>query len=97
MARVKLVGPIAAIRGKWGGVVFKKRGKTLYISRPPDFSKRKLSVAQKRSVRRFAAAVKYTKRTMADTKARKRFERIAKKAGKTVFHTIMTDFLRKHK
>jgi hypothetical protein len=97
MADVQLHQVLRRIRGKVGDVVFKKRGNTLYISRRPDFSKRKLSAAQKRSVARFRAAVRYAQGVLADPQARRPFERAAKKAGKTLYNSIIAEYLNRQK
>jgi hypothetical protein len=93
MADVQLNAALAAIRGRVGDVVFKKRGGKVYISRRPDFSKRKLSAAQKRSVARFKAAVRLAREVMQDPNAAKPFERLAKKNGKAVYHTIISEYM----
>ena len=97
MADVQLHQVLRMIKGKVGDVVFKKRGNTLYISRRPDFSKRKLSTAQKESVARFRAAVRYAQRVLANPQERMPFERAAQKAGKTLYNAIIADYLNRQK
>jgi hypothetical protein len=97
MADVQLHQVLRGIRGKVGDVVFKKRGNTLYISRRPDFSKRKLSAAQKKSVARFRAAVRYAQGVLADPHARIPFERAAQKTGKTLYNSIIAEYLNRLK
>lgn len=93
MATVKLNSVLVHIKGGIGDMVFKKRGNTIYISRRPDFSKRVLSDAQKQCIARFQDAVRHTKQVLADPEARKPYEDSAQKSGKTVFHTVMTEYL----
>jgi len=93
MADVQLNAALAVIRGRVGDVVFKKRNGKLYISRRPDFSKRKLSAAQKESVARFRAAVRYAQRVLANPQERMPFERAVQKPGKTLYNSIIADYL----
>lgn len=97
MADVQLHEILGAIRGTLGNIVFKKRDGKLYLSRRPDFSKRELSAAQKESVKRFGAAVKHAKKTLADPSTRKLFERAARGNGKTVYSTIISEYLKSAK
>ena len=93
MATVQLNGVLMRIKGGLGDIVFKKRGNTLYMCRRPDFSRRVLSEAQKDRIARFRAAVRHAKQVQADPEARKPYEESARKTGKTVFHTVMTEYL----
>ena len=59
MATSKLNPALEQLRDKIGGLVFRQvRGK-LVVSSAPDFSRRKLSAAQKAQCRRFADAVRH--------------------------------------
>ncbi len=97
MANVELNRILDAINGRLGNVVFKKLGNRVYISRRPDFSRRELSAAQKESVERFRAAVKQAKKTIADPQLRAPFELEAKRQGKTVYHTIIGEYMSERK
>lgn len=97
MADVQLHQVLRGIRGKVEGVVFKKRGNTLYISRRPDFNKRKPSAAKKKSVARFRAAVMYAQGVLADPHAPSPFERAAQKTGKTLCNAIIAEYLNRQK
>jgi len=95
MADIQLHAMLRSIRGKVGDVVFKKRGDKLYISRRPDFSKRKLSAAQKESIARFRAAVRYAQEVLNDPESRRPFALAAEKNGRTVYNTIIAEHLRR--
>ena len=97
MANVELHAMFNKVRGKVGDFVFKKRGDTLYISSRPDFRKRKLSAAQKRSVARFREAVKHAQNVLSDPQERKPFEKAAKKNRKTAYNTIIAAYLAEQK
>jgi len=93
MAKVKYHASLDRFIGEFSGVVYKKRGKTGYVARLPDFSKRKLSPAQLQSLARFREAVVHAKRILADPDARRPYEREAKKKGKTAYNAIISEYL----
>ncbi len=97
MAEVKLHESLKAIRGRFGELVFKNRDGKLYISHRPDFSRRKLSAAQKESVARFKAAVRYAQKVLADPQLVKPFREIAKRKRRTVYNVIIATYMKQKK
>ena len=93
MADIRWSAAIERVKGGAGNIVFKKRGKTFYFSRRPDFSNRELSTSQKQSLRRFRAAVSFAKGILADPVARKPYEQEARKKHRTVYNYIISDYL----
>ena len=93
MAKIRWVGAIDAVSGRSGDLIYKRRGGTFYMSRTPDFSKRKLSAAQKGSLNRFRKAVIHAQGVLADPVARKRYEREAKMKRKPVYNLVIAEYL----
>jgi len=60
----------------------------------PDMSKVKWTKAQKAERSRFAEAIAYAKRAMADPRVRTHYEKIGKKARRQPFRVAVSDFLR---
>ncbi len=96
MAKVKLHGMFVGVSGRLDDFVLKKRNGKQYICRRPDFSKRKLSPAQKKSIARFRDAVAHAKRTLKDEEAAGVYAGLAKKSGKSVYNFIIAEYLRNH-
>ena len=70
MAKVILSAALAKMRGKLGNVVYRRvYGETVAQSLP-DFSRRKLSAAQKAHLRKLGAAAKQAKILLRDPKQR---------------------------
>jgi hypothetical protein len=95
MADVDLHSMFNSLSGKVGGFVFKKRNGKVYISSRPDFSRRKLSAAQKKNIDKFREAVAHAKATMKNSTAAKPYERKARKSGKSLYNTIIAEYLKR--
>jgi hypothetical protein len=94
MARLRYNALLENWKGAVGDLVLKKRGNTPYLSRRPDFSKRKLSAKQELNCKRFKEAVVRAKAINADPVARAHYEAIARSQKKEVFRVIMSECAR---
>ena len=92
MARVKLNPILLKMRGKVGELVFKRYGKDVVISRPPDFEGVEPTEAQVAARQRFRQAALYGKMVMADPEKKKLYEEAAKAKGQPVFSLTVADF-----
>ena len=59
----------------------------------PDMSKVKGSEAQKANHQRFAQAIAYARRSMADPEVRAQYEKLGKKANRQPFRVAVSDFI----
>lgn len=93
MAKVDLIPPFKRIRGKIGDLSYRWMHGQQTVMKTPDMSKVKWSEAQKASRKRFAEAIRYAKKAMADPQASARYEKLAKKADRQPFRVAVSDFL----
>ena len=95
MTKVEFNPAIQQIKGAVGNMVFRRGpgGKT-HIMRMPDMSKVKWSKAQKEHRRRFALAVAYAHRAMADEKVRATYEEEAMQKCKRPFDLAVSDYFK---
>lgn len=96
MAVVKRNQVTKGLSGKFHEFIFKNYSYGTVVSKVPDRSKVKLSKKQKAANTIFKAAVAYAKEVIRDPKKRKPYE-VKLKRGKTVYHTALADYLKKHK
>jgi hypothetical protein len=96
MAVVKRNQVTKGLSGKFHEFIFKNYSYGTVVSKVPDRSKVKLSKKQKTANTIFKAAVAYAKEVIRDPKKRKPYEAKLKR-GKTVYHTALADYLKKHK
>ncbi|MFN0158923.1 MAG: hypothetical protein ACKVRP_12735 [Bacteroidota bacterium] len=97
MADADLHSMFSGISGRMGGFVFKKRNGKVYISQRPDFSKRKLSAAQKKHIDKFREAVAHAKATMKKTSASNSNTRKPRKGEKSNYNAIIAEYLKRNK
>jgi hypothetical protein len=95
MAKVKLNPAVREIRGAVGNMVF-RRGASgeVHVMKMPNMSKVKWSKAQKEHRQRFALAVAYAHRAMADEKARAMYVEEAAQKGKRPFDLAVSDYFK---
>jgi hypothetical protein len=95
MPKVKLQSPIIEIRGTLYDVVFKlsPHGKMI-VTKRPDMSKVKWSMAQKEQRQRFKQAVAYAKTALAEPKVRKVYEKMAAKQHKRAWDVAVSDYFK---
>jgi hypothetical protein len=93
MAKVELDAPFKSITGKIGKLSYRWMYGQQTVMKTPDMSKVKWSKAQKANRRRFARAIHYAKRAMADPEASAQYEKLGKKAGRQPFRVAVSDFL----
>ena len=93
MVKVILQPGLKELRGKMGDWTYRRMYGKQTIMKTPDMSKVKWSDAQKASRERFAEAIHYAKRAMADPKARAHYEKLGKKAKRQPFRVAVSDFL----
>jgi hypothetical protein len=94
MSEIEFSKPIKKIKGKiYDGLVIKlsPQGK-LIVAKLPDMSKVKWSPAQKAHRKHFSRANTYAKAAMADPKARKIYEKIAKKQKRQPYRVAFSDY-----
>lgn len=92
MARARLNPILAQLRGQVGDLVFKHYGDRVVVSKKPDMSRITPSRAQETHRHRFARAVAYGRRVLADPEARAAYEAPARAAGKSVYGMSISDF-----
>lgn len=97
MATVQLHAMFQGVSGKSGGWVYKRRNGKVYLSKCPDFSRRKLSAEQKESVGHFRAAVQYAKQAIRNPQLRAAYEEQARAEGKSVFNTLVGEEMKRLK
>ena len=73
------------LRGKIGNLVFRQVKGKLVVSGAPDFSRRKLSAAQKAQRRRFADAVRRARAGDAAKAARQ---------SRSLYYVLISDYLK---
>ena len=93
MAKVELDAPFKKITGTIGKLSYRWTYGQQTVMKTPDMSKVKWSKAQKANRQRFAKAIHYAKRAMADPQASAQYERLGKKAGRQPFRVAVSDFL----
>jgi hypothetical protein len=94
VATSKLNPALEQLRGKIGGLVFRQvRGK-LVVSSAPDFSRRKLSAAQKAQCRRFADAVRHARAVLKDPQRRPTAAAKATRQSRSVYAVLISDYLK---
>jgi hypothetical protein len=93
MARVKLNSLLNGLSGTLGNAVLKNYASGTIISSRPDRSKVILSDVQKASNSKFKHAVAFAKGVLADPEKRKEYEAKVK-PGKSVYHTVVAEFMR---
>jgi hypothetical protein len=93
MAKVELIPPFKRIQGKIGKLSYRWMHGQQTVMKTPDMSKVEWSEAQKASRQRFAEAIRYAKKAMADPRARAQYEKQGKKAGRQPFRVAVSDFL----
>ena len=81
------------LSGKMGDWTYRWRNGQQTIMKTPDMSNVEWSEAQNANRRRFAQAIRYAKRAMADPKVRAHYEKLGKKAGRQPFRVAVSDFL----
>ena len=94
MASVRLNRAIDGIRGRIGGLVFKRYGDGTIVARMPDIEGLKVTDAQKAVREKFRRAAWYGKTVMADDQARAQYEEVARARKQPLFSLIVEDFLR---
>jgi hypothetical protein len=62
------------------------------LMKTPDMSKVEWSEAQKKERKRFAEAIAYARRAMADPEVRTHYEKLGKKANRQPFRVAVSDF-----
>jgi hypothetical protein len=80
------------LSGKMGDWTYRWRNGQQTIMKTPDMSNVEWSEAQNANRRRFAQAIRYAKRAMADPKVRAHYEKLGKKAGRQPFRVAVSDF-----
>lgn len=80
------------LSGKMGDWTYRWRNGQQTIMKTPDMTNVEWSEAQNANRRRFAQAIRYAKRAMADPKVRAHYEKLGKKAGRQPFRVAVSDF-----
>ncbi len=80
------------LSGKMGDWTYRWRNGQQTIMKTPDMSNVEWSEAQNAERGRFARAIAYAKRAMADPKIRAHYEKAGKKAGRQPFRVAVSDF-----
>ena len=91
--KVELNPTVDKYRGKIGKLTYRVMYGNQTVMKTPDMSNVKWSKAQKANRQRFAKAIHYARQAMADPKARARYEKLGKKAGRQPFRVAVSDFL----
>src|SRR5215208_4314168 len=93
MAKIEFDLPIKNLKGKMGGLAFRKSATgELTIIKRADMSGVKRSKAQKEAQQRIKRADKYAKAALADPKVRTIYEKIAKKRHSHPYHMAVSDY-----
>lgn len=91
MAKTSFNPILEGLRGKMGNVVFRQLyGKTV-VSRVPDFSRRKLSAAQKAHLRQFKAAALQAQAALKDPKRRAAYQAKARRQKRPLIAVAISD------
>ena len=97
MATIVLSALLTRARGKIGGLVINKRGSTFYLSSRPDFSKRRLSKAQRQQIVRFKGATAFAKAQLANPTTRRLHEKRAKTKRRSAYHLLISEYMKRDK
>jgi hypothetical protein len=92
MVKAILNPGLKRLSGKMGDWTYRWQNGKQTIMKTPDMSNVKWSEAQKAERGRFAQAIAYAKRAMADSKVRAHYEKLGKKAGRQPFRVAVSDF-----
>jgi hypothetical protein len=92
MVDVLLQSGLRELRGKMGDWTYRRMYGKQTIMKTPDMSKVKWSKAQTANRERFAQAIHYARRAMADPEVRVHYEKVGKKAGRRPFRVAVSDF-----
>ena len=90
--KVELNPTVDKYRGKIGKLTYRVMYGKQTVMKTPDMSNVKWSNAQKTNRQRFAQAIDYARRAMADAKVRAHYEKLGKKAGRQPFRVAVSDF-----
>jgi hypothetical protein len=93
MTKARLHPSLLEFNGAMGDMVFKKRGKKVYVSIKPKATTVEPSEAQAAQRRYFKKAVNYVKTVMADEGSRAFYEDLAQRRETTLRALCMSDFL----
>ena len=91
--KVELNPTVERFRGKIGGMTYRVMYGKQTAMKTPDMSKVQWSEAQKASRERFAEAIAYARKAMADPTVRAHYEKLGKKANRQPFRVAVSDFL----
>jgi hypothetical protein len=80
------------VRGSIGKMVIKQYKNKTVITSYPDMSKIQASKSQKNRRKLFTEAVAYAQKIIRDPELKKKYEPIARKKNKTVYHLAMQEF-----
>jgi hypothetical protein len=94
MARARNSFILEGLRGKIGDIVVKQYRYGTVVTKVPDMSNVKSTRLQKKKRKKFKEAVAFALKILADPKAKAAFEAKLKR-GKTVYHTAISQFLKK--
>jgi hypothetical protein len=90
--KVELNPTVDKYRGKIGKLTYRVMYGKQTVMKTPDMSRVKWSKAQKTNRERFAQAIHYARRAMADPAALAYYEKMGKKAGRQPFRVAVSDF-----
>lgn len=90
--KVELNPTVDKYRGKLGKMTFRWMYGKQTVMKTPDMSKVKWSKAQKENRGRFAEAIHYARRAMADPEVRAQYEALGQKADRQPFRVAVSDF-----
>jgi hypothetical protein len=92
MAKVELDPPFKKYRGTIGNLSYRWMYGKQTVMKKPDMSGVKWSEAQKLNRQRFAEAIRYAKKAMADPKLRAHYEELGRPADRQPFRVAVSDF-----
>jgi hypothetical protein len=90
--KVELNPTVDKYRGKIGKLTYRVMYGKQTVMKTPDMSRVKWSRAQKTNRERFAQAIHYARRAMADPNVQAHYEKVGKKAGRQPFRVAVSDF-----
>ena len=91
MGKASFNAPVGQLRGKIGNLVFRQLyGKTV-VSQVPDFSRRKLSAAQRAQCQRFARAVRQAQIALRDPQRRAAYQSQARRHQRPLIAQAVQD------
>ena len=93
MTRVRLHPPVKSMSGKMGIYTYRVMYGKQTLMKTPDMSNVKWSEAQKANRERFAEAIHYAHRAMADPEVRAQYVERGEKANRQPFRVAVSDFL----